>query len=170
MAGGSRWSPFRPSRRSQGWVPFSLAITITLLRHAGLRLGECLDLELDCVVDYGTSGTWLRVPLGKPATGRMVPLQGGTVELLDAWAAGRGRQRPQPHPRTGRPTDFLFAERGYLLGPWRIRSALAAATLAAVLTGHSGTPLRVAPHQLRHTYATELANAGMCGAPCWMST
>jgi len=25
---------------------------ITLLRRAGLRLGECLDLELDAVVDY----------------------------------------------------------------------------------------------------------------------
>jgi len=63
---------------------------ITLLRRSGLRLGECLDLELDCVVDYGATGSWLRVPLGKLATERMVPLDPGTVELLDAWATGRG--------------------------------------------------------------------------------
>ncbi len=134
---------------------------ITLLRRAGLRLGECLDLELDCVVDYGRSGTWVRVPLGKLATERMVPLEPRTVELLDAWAAGRGHQRPQPHPRTGRPTDFLFAERGSRLGPWRIRAGLACASAEAGLTGPGGTPRRVTPHQLRHTYATELANAGM---------
>jgi integrase len=134
---------------------------ITLLRQAGLRLGECLDLELDCVIDYGHSGTWLRVPLGKLATERMVPLESSTVGLLDAWAAGRGRQRPQPHPRTGRPTDFLFAERGYRIGPWRIRSGLAEAIAAAALAGPGGAPLPVTPHQLRHTYATELANAGM---------
>jgi len=33
-------------------------VGITLLRRAGLRLGELLDLELNCVVDYGSTGTW----------------------------------------------------------------------------------------------------------------
>lgn len=134
---------------------------ITLLRRSGLRLGECLDLELDGVVDYGPTGSWLRVPLGKLLTERMVPLDPVTVAVVDAWAAGRGRQRAQPHPKTGRPTDFLFAERGHRLGPWGVRSGLAAAVAAAGLTGPGGAPLRVTPHQLRHTYATELANAGM---------
>jgi hypothetical protein len=44
---------------------------LTLCRRAGLRIGECLDLTLDCVVDYGPAGTWLRVPLGKLATDDM---------------------------------------------------------------------------------------------------
>ncbi len=134
---------------------------ITLLRRAGLRLGECLDLELDCVVDYGKSGSWLRVPLGKLASERMVPLDAPTLAVLDAWVAGRGRQRPQPHPRTGHPTDFLFAQHGHRLGPWQVRSGLRAAVIDAGLTGPGGLPLRVTPHQLRHTYATELANVGM---------
>lgn len=135
--------------------------TLTLLRRAGLRLGECLDLELDAVVDYGATGSWLRVPLGKLATERMVPLDPSTTAVLDVWAGGRGRQRPQPHPRTGRATDFLFAARGRRPGPWGVRSGLRAAVLAAGLEGPGGVPLRVTPHQLRHTYATELANAGM---------
>lgn len=134
---------------------------ITLLRRAGLRIGECLDLELDAVVDYGATGSWLRVPLGKLATERMVPLDPGIVEVLDAWAAGRGRQRPVRHPRTGRPTDFLFVARGQRLGPWGVRLGLRTAVIAAGLTGPGAGPLRVTPHQLRHTYATELANAGM---------
>jgi integrase len=134
---------------------------ITLLRRAGLRLGELLDLELGCVVDYGPTGTWLRVPLGKLDTERSVPLDVDTVALLDAWAADRGRQRPHPNPRTGAPCDYLFTERGRRLKGWRIRKGLDVASAAAGLTGPGGAPLRVTPHQLRHTYATELANAGM---------
>ena len=91
----------------------------------------------------------------------MVPLDGPTLAVLDAWAAGRGQQRWQPHPRTGHPTDFLFVGRGHRLGPWRIRSALAGAVRSAGLTGPDGEARRVTPHQLRHTYATELANVGM---------
>ena len=134
---------------------------ITLLRRAGLRLGECLDLELSCVVDYGAAGTWLKVPLGKLGTERSVPLDSTTVALLDAWVSERGGERARPHPRTGRPTEFLFIERGHRLKGWRIRQGLATAGDRAGLRGPDGHPLRVTPHQLRHTYATELANAGM---------
>ena len=84
---------------------------ITLLRQAGLRLGEVLDLELGCVVNYGPAGTWLRAPLGKLGTERPVPVDGSTVALLDAWAEEGGRTRPHPHPRTRHSTDFLFVDR-----------------------------------------------------------
>lgn len=129
---------------------------LTLCRRAGLRIGECLDLTLDCVVDYGPAGTWLRVPLGKLATERSVPLETSTLSTLDAWMAQRGRQRPLPHPRSGTPTEFLFVEGGHRLGPVRVRNAL---KLAA---GNAGVPVASAtPHRLRHTYGTELINAGM---------
>jgi hypothetical protein len=55
----------------------------------------------------------------------------------------------------------MFSERGQRLGPWRIRSGLDQAVAAAGLTGVDGQPLGVVPHQLRHTYATALVNAGM---------
>jgi integrase len=134
---------------------------LVVLRGAGLRLGELLDLELDSVADYGPAGSWLRVPLGKLGTERSVPLDADTLAALDDWAGHRGQQRGLPHPRDGRPTDFLFTERGRRLGPWRIRKALKRAVAEAGLTGPDGAPLRVVPHQLRHTYATRLANAGM---------
>src|SRR6267154_321421 len=50
----------------------------------------------------------------------------------------RGPQRALPHPRLSRPADFLFTKRG-----------------------RHGQPLHPTPHQLRHTYATSLINAGM---------
>lgn len=134
---------------------------ILVLRRAGLRLGECLDLELGCVVDYGATGTWLRVPLGKLGTERSVPLDAETVRALDLWIAQRGAQRPHPCPRTGQPADFLFAEHGRRLKGWRVRAGLRAAAASAGLTSPGGATLNVTPHQLRHTYATELANAGM---------
>lgn len=134
---------------------------LQVLRGAGLRIGELLDVELDAVVDYGPAGTWLRVPLGKLATERSVPLDESTLAALDQWAHRRGMHRPIPHPRTGRPTDFLFTEHGRRLGPTRLRNGLLAAADAAGLRGPAGAPLTITPHQLRHTYATALANAGM---------
>lgn len=134
---------------------------LTVLRGAGLRIGELLDLELDTVVDYAAAGTWLRVPIGKLATERMVPLDHDTLTALDQWATTRGRHRPVPHPRTGRPTDFLFTEHGHRLGATRLRNGLLTAAQDARLHGPGGQVLTVTPHQLRHTYATTLANAGM---------
>ena len=57
--------------------------------------------------------------------------------------------------------DFLFTERGKRPGHARIERGLAQAVRAAGLGGPDGQPLHVTPHQLRHCYATALANAGM---------
>ena len=134
---------------------------ITVLRHTGLRIGELLDLELDHLVDYGTNGTWLRVPLGKLNNERSVPVDNTALEALDDWLTHRPSQRARPHPRDGHLADFIFVERGRRLGTTRIQRGIRDAVIAAGLTGPEGQPLRVVAHQLRHTWATELANAGM---------
>lgn len=144
-----------------GLDDFFARSAIQVLRRTGLRIGECLDLELDCVVDYGSAGTWLRVPLGKLKTERSVPIDADTIAVLDAWMAQRGSQRAYPHPKTGALINFLFSEHGRPLSPWRIRKGLRDAARAAGLTGPDGQPLIPTPHQLRHTFATELINAGL---------
>ncbi len=134
---------------------------LTLLRGTGIRLGELLDLELDCVWDSASHGSWLKVPLGKLATERTVPLDEPTLAALDEWIAQRGPQRALPHPRLSRPADFLFTERGKRPTAWRLRRGLDDAAAAAGLRGRDGQTLHPTPHQLRHTYATTLVNAGM---------
>ncbi|MFV8320315.1 tyrosine-type recombinase/integrase [Mycobacterium sp. 23] len=126
-------------------------IGLTVLRGAGLRVGELLDLELSSIIDYGAAGTWLKVPLGKLATERMVPLSAATTAALDEWVTHRGVHRPLTHPRTGVLTDFLFTHHGRRLGYARLRNGLQAATQSAGLRGPDGGILVVRPHQLRHT-------------------
>jgi integrase len=140
--------------------PFA-RIGLTVLRGAGLRVGELLDLEVGSIIDYGPTGTWLKVPLGKLATERMVPLDAATLAALDEWAKNRGTHRPIPHPRTGVLTDFLFTAHGRRLGATRLRNGLLAAAEAGGLRAPDGQALVVTCHQLRHTWATGLANAGM---------
>lgn len=140
--------------------PFA-RVGLTVMRGTGVRIGELLDLELDCIVDYGRSGSWLRVPLGKLNNERAVPVDQPTLDALDGWFDQRRRQRPLPHPRDGHLADFVFVERGRHLGPTRLQTGLRNAVAAAGLVGTNGQPLRVVSHQLRHTYATSLVNAGM---------
>jgi len=88
------------------------------------------------------------------ATERMVPLDEETVALIDEITALRSAGRPLPHPRYRRPAQFLFTTYGRRISQNALRHELDHATEAA------GLP-RVTSHQLRHTYATALVNAGV---------
>ena len=130
------------------------ADALLLARAVGLRIGELLDLELDCVHEIPGHGAWLKVPLGKLDTERMVPLDDETVALIDRITATRSTGQPLPHARTGRPTQFLFTHHGRRLSQTTVRKELARSAETAGI-GH------VTPHRLRHTYATALVNAGV---------
>lgn len=130
------------------------ALALRLQRSCGLRIGELLDLELDCVHQIDGNGAWLKVPLGKLATERMVPLDEDTVALIDEITELRSHGRPLPHPRYRRPAQFLFTSHGRRLTQQAVRHELDLAADTAGI-GH------VTSHQLRHTYATALVNAGV---------
>ena len=52
--------------------------------------------ELDCVHEVPKLGAWLKVPLGKLDTERMVPLDDDARYLIDRLAARRSPGRPLP--------------------------------------------------------------------------
>ena len=130
------------------------ADALLLIRATGLRIGEVRDLELDCVHQIPGNGAWLKVPLGKLASERMVPLDEETLQVLDRIAARRTPGRPLRHPRTGMPAGFLLAYQGRRVCAQALRDELTRAC------DDAGVPKAV-PHALRHTYATALVNAGV---------
>jgi len=129
------------------------ADALLLLRATGMRIGELADLELDCVHEVAGSGAWLKVPLGKLLTERMVPIDEETLALIDRITEHRSPGRPLRHPRTGKMADFLLTHQGRRVSADTLRAELRRAAAEAGLDG-------VVPHQLRHTYATALVNAG----------
>jgi site-specific recombinase XerD len=129
------------------------ADALLLLRATGMRIGELADLELDCVHEVPGSGAWLKIPLGKLLTERMVPIDEETLKLIDRITVHRSPGRPLRHPRTGKLADFLLTHQGRRVSADTLREELRRAAAEAGLDG-------VVPHQLRHTYATALVNAG----------
>jgi integrase len=117
-----------------------------------MRIGELVDLELDCVHQVPGQGAWLKVPLGKLLTERMVPIDEETLKLVDQIAAHRSPGRPLRHPRTGNLADFLLTHQGRRVSAGTLRAELRRAAAEAGLNG-------VVPHQLRHTYVICSASA-----------
>jgi integrase len=130
-----------------------LADALLLARATGLRVGELVTLELDCVHEVLGAGAWLKVPLGKLDTERMVPLDEEALAIVDRITEARSPARPLPHPKTGRLTEFLLTHHGKRVSAAALRAELARAAHTAGLGS-------ITPHQLRHTWATALVNAG----------
>jgi integrase len=130
------------------------AAALRLQRSCGLRIGELLDRELDCVHEVPDHGSWLNIPHGKLDTERMVPIDAEILDLVDRIIDLRCHGRPMPHPRYRRPAQFLFTHEGRRLSQNAVRAELDRVARIAGLD-------HITPHQLRHTYATALVNAGV---------
>ena len=120
-----------------------------LLRHTGMRIGEAADLSFDCLHASGTDQWAIQVPLGKLKTERMVP--------VDSFVCGLVQRL-----RFFRSFDPLPAD-GRLLARSSTREALIRQLRRYLHTvcAETGIAKRIVPHQLRHTYASEMLRAGV---------
>jgi integrase len=126
-----------------------------LIRHTGMRIGECADLSSDCLCSTGPDQWAVHVPLGKLKTERMVPVDPFVCEFVHCLRFFRSLD-PLPADgrllaRPGAKDTLLRHFRDYL---HQVCHAL-------------GLSTRIVPHQFRHTYASEMLRAGV-GLPAVM--
>jgi integrase len=122
---------------------------LLLIRHTGMRIGECIDLSVDCLRAVGPDQWAIHVPLGKLKTERLVPVDSLVCKLVDRLRSMRSPDAPS----TGR--LLLSGPRGHYMLPRKLRNALRDVATA------TGVSARIVPHQMRHTYATEMLRAGV---------
>ncbi|MBI3797351.1 MAG: tyrosine-type recombinase/integrase [Deltaproteobacteria bacterium] len=127
------------------------ALALRLLRATGMRIGECLNLTVDCLHPVATDQWVLKVPLGKLHTERWIPLDDSARHLIAAILALRC-----PHPKTLPNPHFLLLDRdgrrpSYMAISRRLLRAAASAGCASHIT----------PHRLRHSFASEMISSGV---------
>ena len=119
------------------------AIILVLLR-TGMRIGELLNTR---VVDVHLKERKIEIPQGeKNAIGRVVYLSDDACAALAAWLEVREEQR-----------RYVF----YTLRSKKMHYATARVMFKRYLTKAGLTDKRYTVHQLRHTFASEMLNAGM---------
>jgi site-specific recombinase XerD len=126
-----------------------LSNALLLLRHTGMRIGECVDLSVDCLRPLGPDQCAIQVPLGKLKTERWVPVDSMVCQLVERIRS----LRPPTAPNAGR--LLLHRPRGRYMLIRRLRAALQDVAAAVGITS------RIVPHQFRHTYGTEMLRAGV---------
>jgi len=122
---------------------------LLLIRHTGIRIGECADLSFDCL-RLLAPGQWaLHVPLGKLNTERVVPIDDCVCQLVH-------RLRFFRFLRAVPPNGLLLARR-------RNRSALLRELRTALTQVRTalGIARPIVPHMFRHTFATEMMRSGV---------
>ena len=120
-----------------------------LIRHTGMRIGECADLSFACLRSTGPDQWAIHVPLGKLKTERMVPVDSFVVALIQRLRFFRSLD---PLPPDGRLLARASSKEALVR---QLRDYLHQVC-------HSlGLSTRIVPHQFRHTYATEILRAGV---------
>jgi integrase len=135
------------------------AEALLLIRATGIRIGECIQLSLDCLRQVGTDQWTIYVPVGKLHTERLVPAD---PEIRRTVARILTLRALAPPSQLIKSPGLLLPRRGVrkpLYG--NLRSALAQAAKRA------GCATHVTPHRLRHTFATEMIRLGV-GLPALM--
>jgi integrase len=120
-----------------------------LLRHTGMRIGECVDLSYDCLRCTGPNQWAIHVPLGKLKTERMVPVDAFVRDLVHRLRFFRSLD---PLPANGRLLAWTGTKESLLA---RLREYLHMVCYSVAL------PTEIVPHQMRHTYGTEMVRAGV---------
>ncbi|MCP4304306.1 MAG: tyrosine-type recombinase/integrase [bacterium] len=118
---------------------------LLLMRNTGLRIGELISLQRNCIRTDSNGSRFLKIPLGKLNNERLVPIDQATCELV---------MRLRRHGRKDR--QWLLVNTKSTITHRQMYSRSLRGACAGL-----DIPERITTHRLRHTYATSLLNAGM---------
>ena len=120
---------------------------LLLMRHTGLRIGELMSLEQNCIRSDYNGNNFLKVPLGKLNNERLVPLTDKTLSLIEKLQNLGGRQKQK--------TWLLESQQGKKTYYDNYVKAMHKACEGLEIDGKMTT------HRMRHSYATSLLSGGM---------
>ena len=129
------------------------ANALLLTRATGIRIGECINLALDCLRSVGQDQWALHVPLGKLHTERLVPIDHDVRQIVTRILALRAATASA---HLANSASFLLP--GYR-GSDRLYHTLCDTLRRAA--ERAGCSQRITCHQLRHSYATEMLRLGV---------
>lgn len=129
------------------------ASALLLTRATGIRIGECLDLPLDCLRQLGPHQWALHVPLGKLHNERLVPADSELRRIVERILALRALAPPS---HLANSQGLLLSRRGC-----RQRLYLELCSVLAQAAKRVGCSSHVTPHVLRHDFATEMLRLGV---------
>jgi site-specific recombinase XerD len=129
------------------------ALALLLTRATGIRIGECIDLALDCLRQIGPDQWALHVPLGKLHTERWVPADAEIRQIVARILA----------LRASAPPASLAHSHGLLLPRPGSRDAFYQTLLPALADAatRAGCSTPATPHRLRHSFASERIRLGV---------
>ena len=130
------------------------ANALLLTRATGIRIGECIDLSLDCLPQLAADQWALHVPIGKLHRERLVPADAEVRRIVARIQALRALAPPAQLAQS----QGLLLPRSTRLTKSFYKSLCGALAAAAKRAGCS-TP--VTPHRLRHSFATEMLRLGV---------
>jgi len=125
---------------------------LLLMRATGIRIGECLQLTVDSLRKVAPDQWALRVPLGKLHSERWIPVDDDTRAIFNRILSLRVLATPPKGP--GPSARLLLQKNGRPPSYWAVRNELINAAR------HAACSVQPTPHQLRHSFATEMLRAG----------